>query len=206
MIRKTAINRQFGSNTYLLVDVGSGEAVVVDPGASAQDITTIMEGFTVRAIILTHYHFDHIASLEELKDLTSAPVMIGARDAEGLASPEVNLSLFMGQPVSPQTVDRLLADGDSVEFGPLSLVVMETPGHTPGSISLVNQDCKAVLTGDTLFLDSVGRTDMEGGNEANLFHSIGRIMKLGDDWRVLPGHGPEGFIWEIKETNPFLWK
>ncbi len=204
MIRKCQANPDFGSNCYLLGDKITGEALIIDPSVPAELMADMMEGFEVVGIVLTHCHFDHIMFLREAVELTSAPVMIGANDAAGLTDPLINLSLFAGRPLVHLPPDRLLKNGDTIDCGRWKFSVFETPGHTPGSITLFCPEARVVVTGDTLFAESVGRTDLIGGNEKQLFKSLQIITSLGDDFRVLPGHGPEGLIWEIKEINPFL--
>jgi len=204
MIRKTCSNPEFGSNCYLLGDKATGEALLVDPSVSPDKLANMLECFEVVGIIITHSHFDHMIFLPEAVEMTSAPVMVGLEDALGLQDPSVNLSVFVGRPLICPGPDRLLVDGDRIRCGRWEFHILKTPGHTPGSVCLVCQEAKVVLTGDTLFADSVGRTDLPGGNEALLGESVRRIVNLGDDFRVLPGHGPEAFIWEIKEINPFL--
>ncbi|MEO0140385.1 MAG: MBL fold metallo-hydrolase [candidate division WOR-3 bacterium] len=204
MIRKKAVNAEFGSNCYLLGDMLSGDAILIDPSVGPEDIADISEGFDVLAIVVTHSHFDHILHLREAVALTHAPVMVGAGDAVGIQDPAVNLSIYLGRPVASDPPDRLLAEGDVISVGRWEFHVLETPGHSPGSITLVCPSAKVIITGDTLFAESIGRTDLPGGNEEELARSIRRIACLGDDFRVLPGHGPEAFIWEMKEINPFL--
>jgi len=204
MIRKRCVNPEFGSNCYLLGDKATGEALLVEPSVSPEEIADMLEGFDAVGIVLTHCHFDHMLSLAETIEITGAPVMIGVEDAPGLRDPGINLSLFIGKPLSCAGPDRLLVEGDVIHCGRWRFGALETPGHTSGSISLVCQDAKIVVTGDVLFADSVGRTDLPGGDEGELKKSLRRITSLGDDFRVLPGHGPEALIWEIKEINPFL--
>lgn len=204
MIRKRFVNPEFGSNCYLLGDKATGEALLIDPSVSSEEMADMLEGFDAVGIVLTHCHFDHMLFLAEAIEITGAPVMVGAGDAHGLQDPSINLSLFIGRPLSCPGPDRLLVEGDVVYCGRWRFGVLETPGHTSGSVSLVCQDAKVVVTGDTLFADSVGRPDLPGGDETELTKSLRRITSLGDDFRVLPGHGPEALIWEIKEINPFL--
>ncbi len=204
MIRKRRSNTEFGSNCYLLGDKVTGEAILVDPSVSAEAMADIIEGFQVVGIILTHCHFDHMLTLNEAIELTSAPVMVGQEDAAGLTDPSINLSLFIGRPLKCPGPDNILASGDVVACGRWRFGVIGTPGHTPGSICLVCQEAQVAITGDTLFADSIGRTDLPGGDEGEMARSLRLITNLDDDLRVLPGHGPEAFLWEIKEINPFL--
>lgn len=204
MIRRRQSNPEFGSNCYLIGDRVTGEAILVDPSVSAEVMADMMEGFQVLGIVLTHCHFDHMMALNEAIELTSAPVMVGREDALGLTDPSINLSTFVGRLLKCPGPDNILASGDIVSCGRWRFGVIETPGHTPGSICLVCQEARVIITGDTLFADSVGRTDLPRGNEEELARSLRLITNLDNDLRVLPGHGPEAFLWEIKEINPFL--
>ncbi len=205
MIRKTALNKDFNSNTYLIGDLLSKEAMIVDPGADVSDIMEMCEGFDVKAIVLTHCHFDHICSAEGIRKMTGAPILASEMTKEFARDPRYNMSLFANWPVALKNVDRIVAEGDTVELGNNVLMILETPGHTPGSISILNFKERFALTGDTLFIESVGRTDLYGGSAEQLQRSLQKLLRaMKDEWRVLPGHGPEGFLWEIKKLNPFL--
>ncbi|MGC8894733.1 MAG: MBL fold metallo-hydrolase [candidate division WOR-3 bacterium] len=204
MIRKRKVNHEFGSNCYLIGDKATGEAIIIDPSVPTEEMVEMAEGFSIVGIVLTHAHFDHMLALQEAVGLTSAPIMVGAEDARGVIDPSINLSFLTGRPLKCDGPDILLRSGDIVNCGRWRFSVIETPGHTPGSVSLVCPDARVVITGDTLFADSIGRTDLPGGDEGEMARSLGILMSLGDDFRVLPGHGPEALIWEIKEINPFL--
>ncbi|MBC7104518.1 MAG: MBL fold metallo-hydrolase, partial [Firmicutes bacterium] len=160
-------------------------------------------GLKLRYIILTHGHVDHIAALGEVREATGAEVLIHAADAEMLTDPTRNLSLFTGRRLRFSPAERLLADGDVVEVGTVCLEVIHTPGHTPGGICLKTDD--VVITGDTLFAGSIGRSDFPGGNHGQLIRSIKeRLLCLPGHTRVYPGHGPETTIEEEKRYNPVL--
>jgi len=193
------------ANCYIIGCPATGEAAVVDPGGDADRILARLKarGLRLRYIILTHGHVDHIAALGEVRDATGAEVLIHAGDAEMLTDPTRNLSFFMGRRLRFSPAERLLADGDTIEVGTVRLEVVHTPGHTPGGICLKTDDL--VITGDTLFAGSVGRSDFPGGNHRQLIRSIKeRLLCLPGHTRVYPGHGPETTIEEEKRYNPFL--
>lgn len=193
------------ANCYIIGCPATNEAAVVDPGGDADRILARLKarGLRLRYIILTHGHVDHIAALGEVRDATGAEVLIHAGDAEMLTDPTRNLSFFMGRRLRFSPAERLLADGDTIEVGTVRLEVVHTPGHTPGGICLKTDDL--VITGDTLFAGSVGRSDFPGGNHRQLIRSIKeRLLCLPGHTRVYPGHGPETTIEEEKRYNPFL--
>jgi len=183
----------------------TNKGAVIDPGGDAETIMCAVRGLGLEivAVINTHGHVDHMAANDRIKKATGAPIMIGDGDAEMLTSAAKNLSLLAGTAVRSAAADRLLKDGDVVRIGEISLRVLETPGHTPGGICLVGDG--KVFTGDTLFAGSVGRTDFPGGSFDDLMASIkDKLIPLGDDFEVYPGHGPSTTIGEERASNPFL--
>lgn len=194
-----------GSNCYLIGCEQTKEAAVVDPGAEGQRILSRLEkhGLKCTKVILTHGHVDHIGALEDVLNATGAEVLIHEADAGMLTSPAKNLSTYMGTLLEFKDADRLLKDGDTIEVGTITLEVMHTPGHTPGGICLKVGD--NLITGDTLFAGSIGRSDFPGGNHNQLIRSIKtKLLGFPGQTKVYPGHGPASTIDEEKKLNPFL--
>jgi glyoxylase-like metal-dependent hydrolase (beta-lactamase superfamily II) len=201
MIIKSIVVGPNEANCYILGCDRTKEAVIIDPGSETARIKDAIRqaGVLPRFIVNTHGHADHIAANREL----ALPVMIHRLDSEYLKSPYKNMSVFFGFWVTSPMPERLLEDGDRIKIGDLVLEVIHTPGHTPGSICL--RADSVVFTGDTLFAGGVGRTDLVGSSEKALFDSIKkRLLVLGDDVTIYPGHGPASTIGEEKKNNPFL--
>jgi len=194
----------FAANCYLVACAETKEAVIIDPGAEGRRIIKRVHdlGLKVKYIINTHAHIDHVGANAEVKEAFNAPVLVHAADAPLLRSPQASMALFMGQSkVTPP--DWTLEEGDLLEAGTLRIKVLETPGHTPGGISL---DINGVLfTGDTLFACSIGRTDFPGGSFRQIIKSIKeKLLSYPDDTRVFPGHGPPTSVGDERLYNPFL--
>jgi glyoxylase-like metal-dependent hydrolase (beta-lactamase superfamily II) len=194
-------------NCTILADETSHEAIVVDPGADLPRITALLaeHALTVKRIVVTHAHIDHISGALELKRLTGAPILYNQRDLPlvalmseqaawlGVATPEV----------APP--DHDLRHGETVAIDGLSASVIATPGHTQGSLCLYLPQHALLVAGDTLFAGSVGRTDLPGGDQRTLLRSIHqRLLTLPDETLVIPGHGASTTIAEERESNPFL--
>ena len=194
-----------GTNCYIAYCENTKKAVVIDPGGDASRIMAAInrEGLTVEAIINTHGHADHVMANIKVKEATGAPLWIHSADADMLGSGSRNLSAYLGGSVSCGTPDRLLAEGDILPVGDFTLKVLHTPGHTPGGISLLAD--KEVFVGDTLFAESIGRTDFPGGSYSQLIQSIKtKLMTLDDDVKAYPGHGPATTIGWERRQNPFI--
>jgi len=193
------------ANCYIIGCEKTAVGAVVDPGAEGGRILKQLERLKLKCkhIILTHGHVDHISALKEVREATGAEVMIHKDDAGMLTSPAQNLSLFMGSMLKFKEADRLLEDGEKIKVGNVTLEVIHTPGHTPGGICLkVGND---LISGDTLFAGSVGRSDFPGGDHNVLINSIKtKLLAFPDETKVYPGHGPASTIGQEKKINPFL--
>lgn len=189
------------ANCYIFGCARTREAAIIDPGADEDLIKKLIdeEGLTPKCIINTHGHGDHIGANAKF----DVPVFIHKADAKCLTNPLKNMSIMMGILISSPAASRLLEDGDKITVGDLPLEVIHTPGHTPGSICLKWDE--TVFTGDTLFAEGIGRTDLPGGSEAEIIRSIkDKLFVLPDETKVYPGHGPATTIGHEKEHNPFI--
>lgn len=194
-----------GTNCYLVYCEKTLEAAVIDPGGDPAEVLAVIarEGLTLKYIINTHGHADHIAGNEKLKQATGALILIHVDDAKMLTNARHNLSMYIGGTIEFDPADRLLKDGDTINFGSLEFAVRHTPGHTPGGISLLIGDI--LFSGDTLFYESIGRTDFPGGSYSMLISCIKeKLLPLPDNTKVLPGHGPETTIGWERKMNPFI--
>jgi len=159
----------------------------------------------ITAIVNTHAHVDHIGALKEIKDTFDVEIMLHNLELPVLQTASRMGRLFGVSIEQPPEPDRFLSDGDQVSCGNITLTVIETPGHSPGGISLVTSDGRYCFAGDTLFAGSIGRTDLPGGDYHTLIQSIKtRLIPLGDDVKVLPGHGPATTMGNERRYNPFL--
>ena len=193
----------FESNTYILSD--GRECVVIDCGVSAREIMDVVEknGLHVKYIILTHGHFDHIYHVQNLKEKTGAQLCLHEDELDLYQNPMMNGARMFGARdiVTPQP-DILLKDGQKLQAGSLSLEIIHTPGHSPGSICILTGNM--LFSGDTLFAMSIGRTDFPGGSHKAMEESLhNKLFKLDDSIEVYPGHGPKTTIGFEKEHNPY---
>lgn len=200
----TLVVGRLQTNCYILTS--KGEAIVVDPGDEAPRILRYLNDLKakLKTMVATHTHFDHVLGVTELKTQTGAPFLIHKEDLGILEAMQERVRTFFGLKVpAPPKVDGFLKDGASLKFGDEKLKVLHTPGHSPGSISLVGGGY--VFTGDALFNQSIGRTDLPGGDFETLIRSIRtKLFSLDNTTMVYPGHGPETSIGDEKLANPFV--
>jgi hydroxyacylglutathione hydrolase len=197
------------THCYIVADTETNEALVIDPVDEAALIfkTAQDAGWTIKLILATHAHFDHVLASKELKELTGAPFYIHSESLPFLKTlPEQGL-MFTGQRFPQAAVpDRLLTtEPETIQLAGMKLETLFTPGHAPGHISFYMRDGGLVFSGDCLFAGSIGRTDLPGGDYDLLMRSIfEKLLPLGDDTRVLPGHMELTTIGKERATNPFL--
>lgn len=196
----------FESNCWILGCSETQAAIVIDPGDEAGILHTLKaHKLAVKYLIHTHGHLDHVSATAAIQQQTGAPVLLHEADQILLDNLELQATMFgLTVPASP-TVDRYICEGDKVDWGKDTLSVIETPGHSPGGICLNLERDKILFAGDTLFQDSIGRTDLWGGDYEQLLDSIrDKLWQLDDDTIVCPGHGPRTTIGREKCENPFL--
>jgi len=194
------------TNCYILQS--DATAIIIDPGDEPERIVRFLNDIKVKPskIVATHTHFDHVLGVDSIRTELNIPFLIHRDDLSMLESMQNRVRQFMGFEVPPPPkVDGYLKDGELLKLGDETIRVLHTPGHSPGSISLSGDEY--VLTGDALFNQSIGRTDLPGRDLNTLMHSIReRLFKLGDETVVYPGHGPETTIGDEKLANPFVGK
>ncbi len=182
------------TNLYVLADEASREAIAIDTATPCVEwltATLAERGWTLKLIVSTHRHWDHIGDNAAVIDATGAQLAAHSADRHGLVEPPQDNAPF---PIPPSVPAVDLAEGSRIHFGGIDLEVLHTPGHTEGSVCLRARGEPLLLTGDTLFAGSWGRTDLTGGSAAQMVESLTRLGGLADDLRVLPGHGPGSTI------------
>ena len=194
-------------NCSVFGDETSREGLVVDPGDQIDDVLEIIErhGLHLKAIIITHAHIDHIGGAQKLKQATGAPVYMNLNDMELQKGLDRQAAWLGVEPPEPVAIDAPARDGDRLLIGVTELHVLHTPGHTQGSISLWIPAEEKLVAGDTLFRDSIGRTDLPGGDGRQILRSIhDKLLPLPEQTVVIPGHGAKTTIGREKRENHFL--
>jgi glyoxylase-like metal-dependent hydrolase (beta-lactamase superfamily II) len=204
-MKRFGLYPEFGTNTYLLWNENSLEAILIDPADEGVSVIHFITDhhLTVKWIINTHGHADHIGGNRYFHDKLGVPIAIHEDDASMLPNPRENLSVYLAGPVTSPEPGWLLRDGDRLPLGEETLAVLHTPGHTPGGICLLGDGF--LIAGDTLFAGSIGRTDFPGGDSDALLAAIQeQLLPLPDATLVFPGHGPQTTIGDERRDNPFL--
>jgi glyoxylase-like metal-dependent hydrolase (beta-lactamase superfamily II) len=192
------------ANCYILYNLDKREGLIIDPGAEASRLIKFIkqEKISIRYIINTHGHPDHIGANREVKEQTKAPILIHQYDAPMLAKSQSVLPFLFPLQHSSPPADTFIKDGDLIECADMRLKVLHTPGHTPGGISLLTNE--SIFTGDTLFSGSIGRFDLPGGSQQILLNSIKKILSLDENLIIYPGHGPSTTVGQELHSNPFI--
>jgi len=200
----TVNSNSMGQNVYLYYDEASKEGVIIDSGDNAAEVSEIVKqnNISVKALLLTHGHYDHIMGAVQLAALYS--VCCHELEKPMLKDPHLNLSQMTGK-IIKITPDKLLKDGDILNFKNFALKVIHTPGHTPGGVCYYDEKNAMLFTGDTLFSEAVGRSDFPGGSHSELVANIKqKLLVLPDNVKVLPGHDISSTIGHEKAHNPYL--
>jgi len=207
---KQLVLNPFQENTYIVYDQ-SGEAVIIDPGCYSQSEVDEVKRYVdsknlkVKCLIVTHGHIDHVLGIQALKDIYKVDSFAHAEDLPLIATtPSQALMFGLMIDKAPQ-IDKTVKEGDKITFGTSAIEIIHTPGHSKGGICLFLREQKILFAGDTLFRGSIGRTDLVGGSYETLIESIiHKILPLGDDIVVYPGHGDSTTIEHERKNNPYL--
>ena len=195
---------EIATNCCYLVDEATGKSAVVDPGEKSDRLNAQIEqdGGILDYVILTHGHYDHICYAKQLAEKFGAKIITGKNNNRFLSSVELNLTQKHGIPFEPFSADILLDDGETFMLGETEIKYLYTPGHTLGCGVYVFDD--VIISGDTLFCESYGRTDLPTGNDSKMIASIKRLKELDGDYHVIPGHGPMTTLSHERKYNPLM--
>ncbi len=195
------------TNCYIVGDSETKEAVVVDPGGHVGAILSALDRHELKCkyIINTHTHFDHVGGNKDLKEATGAEILVHQAETAWLKDIERQAMMFGVSGASSPPADRTIDEGDTVKVGSIELKVLHTPGHSPGSVSLVIEGEDKILVGDLVFAGSIGRTDLPGGSLKTLINSVkNKIYPYPDSTKLYSGHGPVTTLGRERRHNPFL--
>lgn len=195
----------FGSlenNCYLITDTATGKSALVDCTEDSQKMRNFIGDCELEYILLTHGHFDHIAGVKGIKELTGAKAVISLEDSPMLSSSKESLAAFCGAQQNNTDADMIVGDGDTITLGESIIKVISTPGHTKGGLCYICDD--KIFTGDTLFFCSCGRTDFPGGSSAEILKSLKKIADLKGNLKVYPGHDRVSTLDFERANNPYM--
>lgn len=202
------LGHEIFANCYLLIDEKSGDSALIDPGwygKEAEKFVYSHGDINLKYILLTHGHFDHILGVHGFKQASGAAVAIHSADADKLTDPVKSLCEgHFPKSQTPVNADILLKDGDTVQLGDEKIKVMHTPGHTSGSVCFILENDRTIISGDTLFCRTVGRTDFADGSDEEMYKSIKKLISLDGDYRVLPGHNRETTLDSERTRNIYI--
>ena len=208
MILETLVVGPLQVNCYLLGCAETRQAAVIDPGGHPSEILAALRrnDLALERLIATHGHFDHVLAGRPLQQATAAALYLHGADRLMLAAMQRTALAWLGyDPGEPPKINGDLRPGAEIKVGNIALEVRPTPGHSPGSVTLVDHAGRRAFTGDALFAGSIGRSDLPGGSSRTLLESIrAQILTLPDDYVILPGHGPASTVGEERSSNPFL--
>jgi glyoxylase-like metal-dependent hydrolase (beta-lactamase superfamily II) len=196
-------------NCSIIGDETTREAMVIDPGDEIEDVLVLIRkhNLTVKQIVVTHAHIDHVGGAMKLRAATGAPILLNQNDDALLKMLDVQATWIGVENPGKVEIDQSIGQGDMVRAGTLTANVIHTPGHTEGSVCLYFPAERKLIAGDTLFAGSIGRTDLPGGSMRKIINSLHeKVLTLPDETVVVPGHGPLTTIGEERESNPFLVK
>ncbi len=194
------------TNCCYLVDEATGKSAVTDPGDKSDELIAQIEkdGGKLEYVMLTHGHYDHISYAKQLADRFGAKIVTGEKNNEFLQKPSLNLSIYHGEPLPKFSADILLKDNDTIMLGETEIKYITTPGHTVGCGAYIFD--KTIISGDTLFCESYGRTDLPTGDYDELQNSLRKLKSLDGDYRVIPGHGELSTLEHERKYNPLMRK
>lgn len=195
----------FGSlenNCYLITDTATGKSALVDCTEDSQKMRNFIGDCELEYILLTHGHFDHIAGVKGIRELTDAKVVISSEDSPMLSSSKASLAAFCGAQQNNTDADMIVGDGDTITLGESIIKVISTPGHTKGGLCYICDD--KIFTGDTLFFCSCGRTDFPGGSSAEILKSLKKIADLKGNLKIYPGHDRVSTLDFERANNPYM--
>lgn len=196
-------------NCSILGDEQTHEAMVIDPGDQVEDVLRILESenLKLKQIVITHAHIDHVGGAMKLKAATGAPILMNQNDLPLLKMLDIQAAWIGMRSPGTVEIDEPVSEGKILRIGSIEGGVLETPGHTEGSICLHFPQQQMLIAGDTLFAGSIGRTDLPGGSYEKILRSLhNQLLALPDETQVVPGHGPLTTIGHERESNPFLQK